>query len=106
MYIIICIHIHTYIYMYVMYVYIYIHSIHVYTCMALFCYAMDTPPRPGFRMTAATAAPESYLQRADETTRCLLKAFPPGFLSQADLKVESTWVAVKEFDLSYHDMDI
>ncbi|CAE7282464.1 unnamed protein product [Symbiodinium natans] len=38
----------------------------------------DVLIQEGFRMTAATAAPESYLQRAEETTRTLLQAFPPG----------------------------
>ena len=33
---------------------------------------------PGFRMKASTAAPDSYLQRAEETTKSLISAFPPG----------------------------
>eukprot|EP00439_Symbiodinium_sp_Y106_P076286 s129_g15.t1 len=38
----------------------------------------DVLIQEGFRMKASTAAPDSYLQRAEETTKSLLSAFPPG----------------------------
>ncbi|CAE7873574.1 unnamed protein product [Symbiodinium sp. KB8] len=38
----------------------------------------DVLIQEGFRMKASTPAPNSYLQRAEETTKSLISAFPPG----------------------------